>query len=109
MLYLKKGVILNDKTHPRMFEVMYVVDKVLWHNYAVKECWVTSGNDGKHMVGSFHYKGRALDFRVKNWPMGKENAILAEIKRGLGAEFDCLLEYMGTPNAHLHIEYDPQS
>jgi len=109
MIYLKRGVVINDKTHPKMFEVLYVVDHILWHNYGVKECWVTSGNDGKHMVGSMHYMGRALDFRTKNWPMDRESHILAEIRKGLGDEFDCLLECMGTPNQHLHIEYDPEA
>lgn len=108
MIHLKEKVVIDHRTAPQMFEAMIVVDRVLYHNYAVKECLVTSGNDGKHMKGSLHYEGKALDFRTSNWPMGRQEAILTEIKRSLGTDYDCLLECMGTPNQHLHIEYDPK-
>ena len=108
MIYLKKGVIIDHRTHPMMFIAMFAVDRIIVHNYSIPECWVTSGNDSTHSKNSLHYKGRALDFRTKNWPMGREQNILTEIKNALGKDFDCLLECMGTPNQHLHIEYDPK-
>lgn len=108
MIYLKKGVVIDHRTNSMMFVAMFHVDAILGLNYGVKECWVTSGNDSKHMKGSLHYEGKALDFRTSNWPMGRQEAILTEIKRSLGTDYDCLLECMGTPNQHLHIEYDPK-
>jgi hypothetical protein len=31
-----------------------------------------------------------------------------EVKGSLGIHFDVVLEGIGTPNEHLHVEYDPK-
>jgi hypothetical protein len=108
MLYLKKGVIINEKTHPMMFVAMFIVDTVLSTNYGIKECWITSGLDGKHGDDSLHPEGKALDFRTRNWPMGKKKNIVTEIKKALGSDFDVVFESEGKPQEHAHIEYDPK-
>ena len=71
---------------------------------------VTSGNDGKHMDTSLHYKNLALDFRTgHSWdpPMMSENEaeeIQDELKARLGVGYDVTLEA-----DHLHAEYDPKT
>jgi hypothetical protein len=63
---------------------------------------ITAGTDGKHMVGSLHYKGMALDIRTRNI-VGNEVEVLAELKTALGPAFDVVLE-----GDHIHLEYDPK-
>ena len=70
---------------------------------------VTSGNDKSHTKGSLHYQGRALDFRVHGLTTIQIQAWAASIRRRLGAEYQVLTESLGTPNAHIHVEYDPQT
>ena len=108
MLYLKKGVVIDHRTHSMMFVVMQIVDAVLGNNYGVKECWVTSGNDSVHSSKSLHYDGKALDFRTSNWPRGKKKDIVVEIKKALGYDFDVVFESEGKPQEHCHIEYQPK-
>jgi hypothetical protein len=65
------------------------------------EMTITSAKDGKHMVGSLHYTGNAIDIRTRDM------IFLSKVKRqitfDLGIDFDVVLE-----NDHIHIEYDPQ-
>jgi hypothetical protein len=67
---------------------------------------VTSLNDGRHGVNSWHFKGRAVDLRVHN--VGNPEELFEIIRDELGDDFDVLLEGEGLPNAHIHIEYDPK-
>lgn len=70
---------------------------------------VTAALDGKHMKGSLHYEGRAIDIRSKHIPSqaAKHNALEA-LKAKLGPDFDCILENEGLEQEHFHIEYDPK-
>ena len=69
---------------------------------------VTSGSDPGHMPGSKHYTNEALDIRSKTVPTAQKRQWLAVIKRRLGRDYDCILEYEGKPQEHFHIEYDPK-
>lgn len=104
MISLKQGVIIDHRTDGRLFYVMYIVDGILSLNYGVKDTVVTAGLDGAHMKKSKHYIGKALDFRCSNWPDGKHETITDRIRMALGDKYDVLLEGLGTPNQHLHIE-----
>ena len=64
---------------------------------------ITSGSDGKHKTNSFHYSGKALDFRTKNIPEHKLQVLLPILRQNLGENFDVVWE-----TDHLHIEYDPK-
>ena len=67
--------------------------------------YVTSGNDTKHMLGSKHYKDEALDFRTKNIINDRMKEVWRDkIKERLGEDYDVILEGLGTPNEHLHVE-----
>ena len=70
---------------------------------------ITAGKDGKHTVGSKHYDGDALDIRTKNFPSRASKLAFAEaLRRELGAEYQVIFEAAGTPNEHLHAEWDQQ-
>ena len=79
-------------------------------------CTITSANDSIHSPKSLHYgrEGkytdglcRALDFRTHDFD-GDKQQLLHECKEALGPDFDVVLEAEGSPNEHLHVEYDPK-
>ena len=67
--------------------------------------FVTSGNDSTHRRGSKHYTDEALDFRTKHLPSRVKQLLVAAVKQRLGRHFDVILEDLGKPNEHLHVEY----
>lgn len=69
---------------------------------------VTSLNDGEHRKNSLHYSGRAVDLRTHNVPAALRPVIAAELREVLGSEFDVVHEKAGTPNEHIHVEWDPK-
>jgi len=71
---------------------------------------ITSGNDGKHKVGSLHGKNLAIDVRGNNIPLSKAYELRTALAARLGRDYDVLFEEfgIGNPNNHFHIEYDPK-
>ncbi len=70
---------------------------------------ITSGNDSGHMRASRHYSDDALDFRSKDFgSTAAKRAFLAAVLKRLGASYEGLLEDLGGPNEHFHVEYDPK-
>ena len=64
---------------------------------------ITSLRDGKHMKGSLHYKGLAVDLRTRDLcPINRATAT-RRLKGALGPEYDVVLE-----SDHIHIEFDPK-
>ena len=102
---LKHGVRLADLT-PQMALAAIVVREVYRDLDPGCSCTITPANDGKHSDASWHYKGRALDFRTHDFT-GDKQQLLYSLKEALGPEFDVLLEGDGTPNEHVHLEFDP--
>lgn len=71
------------------------------------DCWITSGNDSKHMEGSKHYDGRAVDLRVHNLPdEDTRQRVAALLAAALGPQFTVIYEGSGTPQAHIHCQFD---
>jgi len=69
---------------------------------------ITSALDGEHKRNSAHYSGLAVDMRTKNFPGVKEKHEFAfRVKQRLGERYDVILEDLGGPNEHLHVELDP--
>lgn len=64
---------------------------------------ITSGTDGKHMKGSKHYSGDALDLRRSNIPTKLLDTYLTRLRGRLGEDYDVVLE-----KDHIHVEYDPK-
>ena len=101
---LKYGIRLTDLSPQIVLAAM-----------VVQECYrelggvatITSANDSTHGVNSLHYKGRALDFRTRDFE-GDKHALLALIRASLGENFDVLLEDEGGPQEHIHCEHDPK-
>jgi hypothetical protein len=63
-----------------------------------RELVVTSGLDGIHSAGSYHYYGLALDFRTRDLP--DPGKVAKELKMAL-PYYDVILE-----STHLHVEPD---
>ena len=101
---LKHGVRIADLT-PQMALAAIVVREVYRDLDPGCSCTITSANDSKHSDKSLHYSGRALDFRTHDFT-GDKQQLLYSLKEALGPEFDVLLEADGTPNQHIHIEWD---
>jgi len=91
--------------HPALaMAVALMVAKEVYAKYGA-DCWITSGNDGVHKEGSFHYLDRAVDLRTKT--LGEEkHEIAAELKARLAPQFDVIFENVGKPGEHIHVEYD---
>jgi hypothetical protein len=65
---------------------------------------ITAVTDGKHMSGSLHYKGQAVDIRLPSRYSQEQEidlSILVECREALGDNFDIVLE-----SDHLHLEFD---
>jgi hypothetical protein len=68
---------------------------------------ITAANDSRHMEGSYHYTGYALDVRSKNLEQVTKQEVLRELKMLLIApQYDVVLELEGTENEHFHIEFN---
>ena len=93
----KDGVVWENM-HPKIIDNMDGVEAV-FRKFGV-EAVITSGRDGKHKEGSFHYKGQAFDLRT--WHVIDQVAVL--LRMYLGKDFDVIVE-----SDHIHVEYDPKS
>ncbi len=109
---LKTGVRLAG-LRPQML-VAWMVAKEEFARYGV-EFIVTSVNDSNHGYGSLHFSGGAFDARTKHIDntdglsaYDVKHRIWDAIRKNLGVEFDVLLEFVGRPNEHIHIEYQPK-
>lgn len=102
MLLIKsKSVNLNGLEWPIVHALSTAVFVYQTHKL---DLTLTSAHDGVHMPSSLHYKGKAIDLRIKNIPT-KEiiNSIVEELKALLGDTYDVVLE-----KDHIHIEFDPK-
>lgn len=97
---LKDASVKLEGVSWRMFHAALVAERIWRRRNA--DLVITSANDGKHMKGSKHYSGEALDLRIWNL-MGDEAAVTAELQKELGPDYDVVLE-----KDHIHLEYDPK-
>lgn len=102
MIRVKEGVDISN-LQPQMLLALYNAHEL----YRVRgaDLWITSSREGKHMPGSLHYAGLAVDLRVWNLPHAERDgrAIATELGEALGRDYDVLYE-----GDHLHVEYDPK-
>ena len=69
---------------------------------------ITSCFDGIHSKNSCHYRLAAVDVRSKDFPdLATKQAWVQAIRLELGTGFDVILESVGAPNEHFHLEFDP--
>lgn len=107
-LTVKKGATLDGLQEPMILGLVGLY--VVWARlFPGRECVITSGKDGKHMVGSFHGKGLALDVRTKTLSSAEKTRFKAELLKELtDRDFDVILEHLGEAEEHLHVEFDPK-
>lgn len=80
-----------------------------YHSVTGQLMRITSTTDGKHMEGSKHYTGNAIDVGIRSsstfqfFSKAVQISIVAAIKAILGPDYDVVLE-----DDHIHIEYDPK-
>lgn len=96
---LKQGASLEN-VQWQMFHAAIVAEQI--YKKFGAECVITAGTDGKHMEGSLHYKGCALDMRTWN-VAGRELQVKVELQQALGKDYDVVLE-----KDHIHVEWDPK-
>lgn len=99
-MLFKYGV--NPILHPILVAKKDLIDEI--HLKTVgREAIVTSGNDGKHMSTSLHYKGKAIDLRTKDLHRKLIPKLADALRIGLGKDWDIVVE-----KTHIHLEYDPK-
>jgi hypothetical protein len=98
---------------PEITRFLFNIEQiVLWHCPWMEEVTITSGNDGKHLKRSKHYRNQAIDIRtwgnnpnfvyIDDFPSAK-NSIIADLGRLLGEDYQIVWHNRD----HLHIEWDP--
>jgi uncharacterized protein YcbK (DUF882 family) len=71
---------------------------------------ITSANDyGGHKPNSAHYRGEAVDFRIKDLDYVTKTRIVDAVKTTLGSRFFVLHEDIGNANEHLHVQISRSS
>lgn len=118
MRFKSSSVRVKDITPELVIAILVVED--IYHEVTIsgRRMVITSCNDGVHggssgfnkdatpPSNSFHYLGKAVDIRMNDIPIEKAS-LIADMASELLGEFDVVLESAGTPNAHLHVEFDP--
>lgn len=104
-IFLKEGVLLNGATS-WLWSGITLAAPVLGRYTG--SCTITSILDGKHSQGSLHYLGRAADLRSQTVSRPELERCLRDLMEALGPDWDVLLEKLGTPDEHFHIEFDPK-
>jgi hypothetical protein len=96
------GVNLRGVETQLVFAIVIVAEA---YREAGFDLTITSVCDGKHMEGSLHGKGLAVDFRTKTAGISQEEAedIADTIRHALGPQFDVVVEA-----DHIHLEFDPK-
>lgn len=70
---------------------------------------VTEITGGTHKPGSLHYAGLAADLGTHELAPELRDMILTEIRIAVGEDYDVIVEDAGTPNEHIHIEFQPKT
>lgn len=105
---VKSSAVKISALHPKMEAVIIAVAKAAT-SLGLPQPVITSGNDGRHMPGSMHGRGRALDFRGNNISDAAGAKFRDSVAAILGKDYDVLFEIFpkSPANDHLHVEYDP--
>ena len=102
MIRIKEGVDIAG-LRPEILLVLPVAESILKEMSWSVNIVITSGRDGKHSIGSFHYNGLAIDLRTREMEPGQIPHFVQHMKTCLGVQFDVVLE-----DTHLHIEFQPK-
>ena len=107
MIVVKRGASIK-KCREDILRALISVDPI-YAKHGVNTV-VTSGSEVyKHTADrSGHYRGDAVDLRIKNIAKDLRKALAQAIKRKLGSDFVVLWELAGTPSEHIHIHWSPR-
>jgi hypothetical protein len=101
--------------HPAIEHAANVTDRV-WLAVTGRHARITGLGEEGHSERSLHY-GIPGDIRIRAIDVDADDThvtaqqqakIDSELRKRLGIEYDIVWEHMGTVNAHLHLEYDPE-
>lgn len=100
-LEIKSGVRVQG-LRPETLLAIQVIEGA-YRDAGISVATLTAAIDGKHMPGSLHYVGCAVDFRIRDIPQEQREPLRASIARRLTSDYDVVLE-----GDHFHIEYQPK-
>ena len=92
-VWYEQGII-QEPLHPEMEKGWHEIKRV--YSYKKKDLFVLSVREGDHLMYSFHYEGRAIDFK-------KNGITKKQLEYALGNDFQ-VIEYTWG----FHVEYDPK-
>lgn len=101
MIFFKEGVRLTGM-QPQITLAIFTAYEVFKRN-GVADLTITSVCEGQHSRQSLHYVGHAFDIRISEIDLLTRAAIVADLKKCLGDEFDVILEA-----THIHVEWQPK-
>ena len=101
MLALKEGVRLSG-LRPELAVALVALHDI--YNSQGAALVITSGVEGKHSMGSGHYRGCALDLRTRDLSSQQVATVLKRAREQLGLDFLVLQEA-----DHIHVEFKPQN
>ena len=103
-LKFKEGVTLRGLKAETLLAMQVATDVV--KEQEGKDCIITSITDGVHSKGSVHKDGYAFDMRAHH--LSNPSKVAAALKARLTSGYDVLLESIGKPNMHIHVELSPE-
>lgn len=101
--HIKPGVDLSGLSPQIGLAISLAIPLFQSHN---AQLVITSVRDGKHMPGSLHYVGLAVDLRIRELPPHEWEPIVDQLRLALSKQYDVILE---TDPPHIHIEYQPKA
>ena len=90
---------------PEMSKILYAV-RATAPTLEKGAVWITSANDGGHVIGSLHFQNRAFDIRTSN--IVGHRAVetrhwASRMQLELGRDYDVIIAL-----DHIHVEWDPK-
>lgn len=101
MLHFKDSVKV-DGVKKETVELMLLLNTFFVRQLS-KPFLVTSCTDGKHMKGSKHYSGYAVDIRSRHLTEREIGILLSWFNACHDKQYDMVVE-----KDHIHVEYDPK-
>jgi hypothetical protein len=96
---IKDGVIMSSQ---RVMRKVLIKADELWREYD-EELVVTSGIDGTHSAGSYHYYGYAYDFRTRYFSEEQSKNIAIELQTRLDDAIPKMYKVVWEPT-HIHVQ-----
>lgn len=109
-----RTVLGPEGAHPAIIYAHLVVDRV-WRSVTGRHARVTGLAEEGHSHASLHYgvvgdsRCRAIDYDADAEALSEDERLRVNkelLRRLPDAEFDVIWESLGTPKAHLHVEWD---